>query len=381
MRYLSSVQLKLSPSERASYAFRAQDVQPRFGFSQKNIQLKLPGPCFSCDICVLTSVGSSTSYSLCACSPDNKCMLVIQWLTHSIQEPIDSVHKSRVHTNAVCAFVVYMFQQRTSLNWELQLHLNQRPPLAYLGTVDSNSNTTSLCTSTVHLHDLVHHWILGISGSVRAGGNQCRCELRAEGLNGTNLVETESGQYIKKEDMTKDCSDCLLFKLYKMQQILRIHIPVYLLVSSLGIKNWLLWAPATLSKDVNFLSQKSSSGGLLLMARSTQSHLTDFAMRRKSCLELHPAFDVCIAAHSELLLSMGIQLGLSEWQPDDYNCFFYWLHSGYLFIIIVHVKGCGRRTSKLGMIWDPGGLLLVVPYPVSVSVQAPSPEISMACMR
>ncbi|KAM3411165.1 hypothetical protein ACQJBY_003046 [Aegilops geniculata] len=105
VRYLSVVQLRLSPSKKAFYAFHAQDVQLRFGFSQNIIQLKLPGPSFSCDICVLTSLGSSTSYSLCACSPDNK------------------------------------FQQRTSLNWELQLHLNQRPPLAHLGTVDSNTTS------------------------------------------------------------------------------------------------------------------------------------------------------------------------------------------------------------------------------------------------
>lgn len=77
------------------------------------------------------------------------------------------------------------------------------PPLVYLGIVDSN--TTSLCTSTIHLHDLVCHLILRISGSVRAYGNQCRREMRAEGLNGTNLVETESDQDTKREDITKDC--------------------------------------------------------------------------------------------------------------------------------------------------------------------------------
>ncbi|XP_037451720.1 uncharacterized protein LOC119322328 [Triticum dicoccoides] len=47
--YLSSVQLKLSPSKKAFSAFRARDVHPRFGFSQKNIQLKLAGPHFSRD--------------------------------------------------------------------------------------------------------------------------------------------------------------------------------------------------------------------------------------------------------------------------------------------------------------------------------------------
>lgn len=47
--YLSSVELKLSPSEKASSPFRARDVHPSSGFSQNNIQLKLAGAHFSCD--------------------------------------------------------------------------------------------------------------------------------------------------------------------------------------------------------------------------------------------------------------------------------------------------------------------------------------------